>query len=100
MRDLGSGFLQAVDAAGGRALRFEEKPLHVRAILPALRVAGGGRMPQMVGACPAEDRSDAYASTPEPHAKFVVFAAPAGVFFVQAVEGFVIAAPDAEGAAV
>src|SRR3954451_16474165 len=98
----GSGcrFVQAIRAAGGRSRGFESKLLHVWPILPALGVARSRWVPEMVGAGPAKDRPNIEARPNKPDAKFIVLAAPAGELLVEAVDGLIIAPPNAKSAAV
>src|SRR6185436_18465205 len=54
-----------------------------------------GRVPEVIGVGPAQNRSDSYARAPQAAAQIVVFRAPADEVFVVAVDALIIGAPDA-----
>ena len=85
---------QAVETAH-RAMLAEEIR-NVVAVAPSRRPARVARMPDVIAAGPADDRPQLQPSVAEAVAEVVVFAAPAFVVFVEAIDPLVIVAPQAE----
>ena len=93
----GDELFQAVDATH-RAV-ISEKIRDVVAVAPFRSPAWVARVPDVVAAGPADDRTQFHAGCPEPIAEVVVFAAPAFIVFIEAVDAFVIGPPESEIAA-